>query len=179
MNIKFFGSLQHRVPVSLYHILSLYTETMPSIAKNARLFTDCFPFLREEFVSTLNYRPIGKLCLIVNINTKIADLLDYHQNKKLEIVKWSLQHFLTSVCRVRPTRREAVQDRHRPRAAHRGGLEEWGCHHSRQGSGQNTDKKENKIFLIYEEIQNGAVAKSYMTNGLLIYREIFSHFLIY
>ncbi len=30
-----------------------------------------------------------------------------------------------------------------------------------------TDKKENKIFLIYKEIQNGAVAKSYMTNSLL------------
>jgi hypothetical protein len=26
-----------------------------------------------------------------------------------------------------------------------------------------TDKKENKIFLIYKEIQKGAVAKSYMT----------------
>ncbi len=25
-----------------------------------------------------------------------------------------------------------------------------------------TDKKENEIFLIYKEIQNGAVAKSYM-----------------
>jgi hypothetical protein len=32
-----------------------------------------------------------------------------------------------------------------------------------------TDKKENKIFLIYKEIQKGAVAQSYMTNGLLIY----------
>jgi hypothetical protein len=30
-----------------------------------------------------------------------------------------------------------------------------------------TDKKENKIFLIYQEIQKGAVAKSYMANGLL------------
>jgi hypothetical protein len=40
-----------------------------------------------------------------------------------------------------------------------------------------TDK--NKIFLIYEEIQNGAVAKSYMTNGLLIDGEIFAQFLIY
>jgi hypothetical protein len=38
-----------------------------------------------------------------------------------------------------------------------------------------TDKKDNKIFLIYKEIQNGAVAKSYMTNGLLIYGEIFAH----
>ncbi len=28
-----------------------------------------------------------------------------------------------------------------------------------------TDKKENKIFLTYKEIQKGAVAKSYMTNG--------------
>jgi hypothetical protein len=28
-----------------------------------------------------------------------------------------------------------------------------------------TDKKENQIFLIYKEIQNGAFAKSYMTNG--------------
>jgi hypothetical protein len=42
-----------------------------------------------------------------------------------------------------------------------------------------TDKKENKIFLINKEILNGAVAKSYMTNVLLIYGEIFSHFLIY
>jgi hypothetical protein len=31
-----------------------------------------------------------------------------------------------------------------------------------------TDKKENQIFLIYREIQNGAVAKSYMTNCLLV-----------
>jgi hypothetical protein len=44
-----------------------------------------------------------------------------------------------------------------------------------------TDKKENQIFLIYKEIQSGAVAKSYMTNGLLIYmyREKFTHILIY
>ncbi len=28
-----------------------------------------------------------------------------------------------------------------------------------------TDKKENQIILIFKEIQNGAVAKSYMTNG--------------
>ncbi len=42
-----------------------------------------------------------------------------------------------------------------------------------------TDKKENKIFFIYKEIQNVAVAKSYMTNGLLIYEEIFAHFLIH
>jgi hypothetical protein len=31
------------------------------------------------------------------------------------------------------------------------------------------DKKENQIFLIYKEIQVGAVAKSYMTNDLLRY----------
>jgi hypothetical protein len=42
-----------------------------------------------------------------------------------------------------------------------------------------TDKKENQIFLIFKEIQDGAVAKSYMTNGLLIYGEIIAHFLIY
>ncbi len=36
-----------------------------------------------------------------------------------------------------------------------------------------------KKILIYEEFQNGAVAKSYMTDGLLIYGQIFSHFLIY
>ncbi len=33
------------------------------------------------------------------------------------------------------------------------------------------DKKENKIFLIHKEIHNGAVAKLYMTNGHLIYKE--------
>jgi hypothetical protein len=31
-----------------------------------------------------------------------------------------------------------------------------------------SDKKENQNFLIYKEIHNEAVAKSYMTNGLLI-----------
>jgi hypothetical protein len=35
-----------------------------------------------------------------------------------------------------------------------------------------TDKKEKKIFLIYEEIQNGAVAKSYMRKDFLIYEEM-------
>jgi hypothetical protein len=42
-----------------------------------------------------------------------------------------------------------------------------------------TDKKENQIFLIYKEIQNEAVGMSYMTNSLLIYGEIFPHFVIY
>jgi hypothetical protein len=42
-----------------------------------------------------------------------------------------------------------------------------------------TDKKKYKIYLIYTEFQSGAVAKSYMTNDLLIYGEIFAHFLIY
>jgi hypothetical protein len=39
-----------------------------------------------------------------------------------------------------------------------------------------TDKKEKKIFphILDKEIQNGAVAKSYMINGLLIYGEIFA-----
>ncbi len=41
-----------------------------------------------------------------------------------------------------------------------------------------TDKKENKIFLKDKKIQNVAVAKSYMTIGLLLYEEIFAHFLI-
>jgi hypothetical protein len=39
-------------------------------------------------------------------------------------------------------------------------------------------KKENKIFLIYKEIQNGAVAESYMTASSYM-GEIFAHFLIY
>ncbi len=42
-----------------------------------------------------------------------------------------------------------------------------------------TYKKENKIFLTYKEIQEGSGAKSYMTNGLLIYDERFAHFLKY
>ena len=51
-----------------------------------------------------------------------------------------------------------------------------------------TDKKENRIFVIYKEIQKGPVAKSDMTSGLLIqymvkYLCIFSYirkpFLIY
>jgi hypothetical protein len=31
-----------------------------------------------------------------------------------------------------------------------------------------TDKKEKNIFLIYKEIQSGAVAKSYLRQGFLI-----------
>jgi hypothetical protein len=32
-----------------------------------------------------------------------------------------------------------------------------------------TDKEEKKILLTYQEIQSGSSAKSYITNGLLIY----------
>ncbi len=39
-----------------------------------------------------------------------------------------------------------------------------------------TDKKENQIFLIYYEIQSGAVAKSYMKQGFLIYEEMRKYF---
>jgi hypothetical protein len=42
-----------------------------------------------------------------------------------------------------------------------------------------TDKKENKIFLIYKEIQSGTVAKSYMRKGLQINEEMHKHFPIY
>ncbi len=35
-----------------------------------------------------------------------------------------------------------------------------------------TDKKENQILHIYKEIQNGAVAKSYMRKGFLIFVEM-------
>jgi hypothetical protein len=47
-----------------------------------------------------------------------------------------------------------------------------------------TDKKENQTFLTHKEIQNGAVAKSYMINGLMVkYLRISSYigkpFLIY
>ncbi len=42
-----------------------------------------------------------------------------------------------------------------------------------------TDKKENQIFLIYKEIQSGAVATSYMKTASSYMGEIFAHFLIY
>jgi hypothetical protein len=42
-----------------------------------------------------------------------------------------------------------------------------------------TDKEENLIFLIYREIQSGAVAKSYMRKGFLIYEEMRKYFLRY
>ncbi len=40
-------------------------------------------------------------------------------------------------------------------------------------------KKENKIFLICKEIQSGAIAKSYMRKGFLIYEEMRKYFPIY
>jgi hypothetical protein len=42
-----------------------------------------------------------------------------------------------------------------------------------------TDKKENKVFLIFKEIQSGAVANSYMRKGFLIYEEMRKYFPIY
>jgi hypothetical protein len=41
-----------------------------------------------------------------------------------------------------------------------------------------TDKKEKQIFLIYKEIQSGAVAKSYMRKGSLICEEMRKYFTI-
>ncbi len=42
-----------------------------------------------------------------------------------------------------------------------------------------TDKKEHQIFLIYKEIQSGAVAKSYIRKSFSIYEERRKYFLIY
>jgi hypothetical protein len=41
------------------------------------------------------------------------------------------------------------------------------CSHRERKENRYTEKKENKIFLIYKEIQTGSGAKSYMTNDLL------------
>jgi hypothetical protein len=42
-----------------------------------------------------------------------------------------------------------------------------------------TDEKENQIFLVSKEIQSGAVAKSYMRKGFLIYEDMLKYFPIY
>jgi hypothetical protein len=42
-----------------------------------------------------------------------------------------------------------------------------------------SDRKENQIFPVYKEIQSGAVAKSYMRKGFLIYEEMCKYFPIY
>jgi hypothetical protein len=42
-----------------------------------------------------------------------------------------------------------------------------------------TDKKEEKNFLKDKEIQSGAVAKSYIRKGFLIYEEMRKYFPIY
>jgi hypothetical protein len=51
----------------------------------------------------------------------------------------------------------------------------WALYYSHQY----TDKNENKIFLIYSEIQSGAVAKSYMRKGFLIYEKMRKYFPVY
>ncbi len=42
-----------------------------------------------------------------------------------------------------------------------------------------TDKKENKIFLIYKELQNWAVAKSYMRKGPNMFEEMRKYLTLY
>jgi hypothetical protein len=44
------------------------------------------------------------------------------------------------------------------------------------GGRAHTDKEENKIFLIYREIQMGSDAMSYMRKGFLIYEEMHKYF---
>ncbi len=39
-----------------------------------------------------------------------------------------------------------------------------------------TDKKENKIFIIYKEIQMGSSVKSYKRKGFVIYEEMRKYF---
>jgi hypothetical protein len=51
------------------------------------------------------------------------------------------------------------------------------CYQSDQS--MSTDKKKYNIFLIYKEIQSGAVAKSFMRKGFLIYEEMRIYFPIY
>ncbi len=51
-----------------------------------------------------------------------------------------------------------------------------GKHYSYIWTGKSADKKENKIFLLYREIQMGSGAKSYMRKGLLIYEEMHKNF---
>ncbi len=46
-------------------------------------------------------------------------------------------------------------------------------------SAHTAKKKENKIFLICKEIQMGAVAKSYMRKGFLIYEKMRKYLVIY
>jgi len=49
-------------------------------------------------------------------------------------------------------------------------------HYSYIWIGQSADKKENKIFLIYREIQMRSGAKAYMRKGFLIYEEMHKYF---
>ncbi len=42
-----------------------------------------------------------------------------------------------------------------------------------------TDKEENEIFLIYNEIQKGSVVKSDVRRGFLIYEEMRIYLTIY
>ncbi len=48
--------------------------------------------------------------------------------------------------------------------------------HGIKAKGGHTDKKENKIFLKYREIQMGSGAKSYMRKGFLIYADLHKYF---
>ncbi len=42
-----------------------------------------------------------------------------------------------------------------------------------------TDKKENKLVLIYQEMQTGSGAKSYIRKSFLIYEEMCKYLTIY
>ncbi len=60
-----------------------------------------------------------------------------------------------------------------------GNSEEDAIKHMRPQQNLHDKLIKNKMFPKYKEIQNGAGATSYMTNGLRKYEEIFAQFLIY
>jgi hypothetical protein len=68
----------------------------------------------------------------------------------------------TGLCRQSPPRSPPTGTFHQRNFALEEGNKTYNFEHC-------TDKKENKIFLTNKEIQEGAVANSYMTDGLLIY----------
>ncbi len=55
----------------------------------------------------------------------------------------------------------------------------WSCGNLERKNDSYTEKKYKKIFLVYREIQSGAVAKSYIRKGFLIYEEMRKYFSIY
>ncbi len=106
---------------------------------------------------------------------------------RLCVIVYKTTHQLTNLKRIYLFQQDPANDKRKQRSkfsknsfkCRRTGLTAIFTVCALQPQGPYTDKKTNFPHIQYKEIQSGAVAKSYMRKGFLIYEEMRKYFPLY